>query len=31
MRLDNDSGQVMKFVYMGTTNSVCILNKGLKL
>jgi len=31
MRLDHDSGQVMKFVYMRTTCSVSILNKGLKL
>ena len=31
MHLDHDSGQVMKFVYMRTTRSVSILNKGLKL
>jgi len=31
MRLDHDSGQVMKFVYMLTTCSVSILNMGLKL
>jgi len=31
MRLDHDLGQVMKFVYMRTTCSVSILNKGLKL
>ena len=31
MRLDHDSGQVMKFVYMQTTCSVCILNMRLKL
>jgi len=31
MRLDYDSGQVMKFVYMRTTCSVCILNMRLKL
>jgi len=31
MRLDHDSGQVMKFVYMRTTCSVSILNKWLKL
>ena len=31
MRLDHDSGQVMKFVYMRTTCSVSILNKGIKL
>jgi len=31
MRLDQDSGQVMKFVYMRTTCSVCILNMWLKL
>jgi len=31
MRLDHDSCQVMKFVYMRTTCSVAIQNKGLKL
>ena len=31
MRLDHDLGQVMKFVYMRTSCSVSILNKGLKL
>ena len=31
MSLDHDSGQVMKFVYMWTTCSVSILNKGLIL
>jgi len=31
MRLDHDSGQVMKFVYMRTTCSVSILNMRLKL
>ena len=31
MRLDNDSCQVMKFVYMRTTCSVAIQNMGLKL
>jgi len=31
MRLDHDSGQVMKFVYMRTTCSVTILNMRLKL
>ena len=31
MRLDHDSCQVMKFVYMRTTCSVAILNMGLKL
>ena len=31
MRLDHDLGQVMKFVYMRTTCSVSILNKGLNL
>jgi len=31
MRLDHDLGQVLKFVYMRTTCSVSILNKGLKL
>ena len=30
MRLDHDSGQVMKFVYMRTTCSVTILNMRLK-
>jgi len=31
MRLDHDSCQVMKFVYMRTTCSVAIQNMGLKL
>jgi len=31
MRLNHDSGRVMKFVYMRTTCSVSILNMGLKL
>jgi len=31
MRLDHDSGQVMKFVYMRTTCSVSILNMVLTL
>ena len=31
MRLDNDSCQVMKFVYMRTTCSVAIQNMGLKV
>jgi len=31
MRLDHDSCQVMKFVYMRRTCSVAIQNKGLKL
>jgi len=31
MRLDHDSCQVMKFVYMRTTCRVSILNVGLKL
>ena len=31
MRLDHDSGQVMKFVYMRATCNVCMLNMGLKL
>jgi len=31
MRLEHDSCQVMKFVYMGTTSSVAIQNMGLKL
>ena len=31
MRLDHDSGQVMKFVYMRTICSVSILNMGQKL
>jgi len=31
MRLDHDSGQVMKFVYMRTTISVSILNMRLKI
>ena len=31
MRLDHDSGQVMKFVYLRTTCSLSILNMGLKL
>jgi len=31
MRLDHDSGEVMKFVYMRTTCSVSKLNKGPKL
>jgi len=31
MRLDHDSGQVMKFVYMRIKCSVYILNMGLKL
>jgi len=31
MRLDHDSCQVMKFVYMRMTCSVAIQNKGLKL
>jgi len=31
MRLDHDSGQVMKFLYMRKTCSVSILNMGLKL
>jgi len=31
MRLDRDSGQVMKFVYMRKICSVSILNMGLKL
>ena len=31
MRLDHDSCQVMKFVYMRTTRSVAIQNMGLKL
>jgi len=31
MRLDHDSCQVMKFVYMRTTCSVAIQNKGLTL
>ena len=31
MRLDYDSCQVMKFVYMRTTCSVAIQNMGLKL
>ena len=31
MRLDHDSGQVMKYVYMLTTCSVTLLNMRLKL
>ena len=31
MRLDHDSDQVMKFLYMRKTCSVSILNMGLKL
>ena len=31
MRLDHDSGRVMKFVYMRTACSVSKLNKGPKL
>jgi hypothetical protein len=31
MRLDHDSFQVMKFVYMRRTYNVAILNMGLKL
>ena len=31
MRLDHDSCQVMKFVYLGTTCIVAIQNMGLKL
>jgi len=31
MRLDHDSGQVMKSVYMQTTCSVTVLNMRLKL
>ena len=31
MRLDHDSCQVMKFVYMRTTCSVAVQNMGLKL
>jgi len=31
MGFDHDFGQEMKFVYMRTTCSVSILNKGLKL
>jgi len=31
MRLDHDSGQVMKFVFMRTTCSVTLLNMRLKL
>ena len=31
MRLDHDSCQVMKFVYMRTTCSIAIENVGLKL
>jgi len=31
MRLNHDSGQVMKFVFMRTTCSVSTLNMGLKL
>jgi len=31
IRLDHDSGQVIKFVYMRTTCSVSKLNKGPKL
>ena len=31
MRLDNDSCQMMKFVYMRTTCSVAIQNMGLKV
>jgi len=31
MRLDHDSGRVIKFLYMRKTCSVSILNMGLKL
>jgi len=31
MGLDHDSNQVMKFVYIRSTRSVAVLNKGLKL